>query len=92
MAWAGDLEPYRAGVIARAARDLGHEQLTEFEARLHHGDITDLPGSRVKTRAGLIAARLDPDPDPDRERPGRPGQTAVRRIGRCGWVPPIRPG
>ena len=43
MGWAGDLESYRASVITRAARQVGHEQLSEFEARLHHGDITDLP-------------------------------------------------
>ena len=65
MGWAGDLEPYRASVITQAARQVGHEQLSEFEARLHHGDITELPGSRVKTRAGLIATRLAPAPDPD---------------------------
>ena len=43
MAWAGDLESYRAGVITRAARQVAHEQLTEFEARLHHGDIRICP-------------------------------------------------
>ena len=52
-------------MITGAARQVGHEQLSEFEARLHHGDIRELPGSRVKTRAGLIAARLAPHPDPD---------------------------
>ena len=75
MGWAGDLEPYRASVITRAARQVGHEQLSEFEARLHHGDITELPGSRVKTRAGLIATRLAPAPRPRRPRPGHhPGE------------------
>ena len=64
MGWAGDLEPYRVTVITQAARDVGHEQLSEFEARLHHGDIRELPGSRLKTRAALIAARLAPQPDP----------------------------
>ena len=43
MGWAGDLESYRINAITRAARQVGHEQLTEFEARLHHGDITELP-------------------------------------------------
>ncbi len=64
MAWAGDLEPYRVSVITRAAREVEQERLGEFEARLHHGDIRELPGSRVKTRAELIAARLAPQPDP----------------------------
>ena len=74
MGWAGDLEPYRASAITRAARPVGHAQLSEFEARLHHGDIRELPSSRVKARANLIAARLMPEPDPDRPRPGRPGE------------------
>ncbi len=65
MAWAGDLEPYRVSVITRAAREVEQERLGEFEARLHHGDIRELPGSRVKTRAELIAARLAPQPEPD---------------------------
>ncbi len=64
MAWAGDLEPYRVSVITRAARTVEHPRLGEFEARLHHGDIRELPGSRVKTRAELIAARLAPQPNP----------------------------
>ncbi len=64
MAWAGDLEPYRVSVITRAAREVEQERLGEFEARLHHGDIRELPGSRVKARAELIAARLAPQPDP----------------------------
>ena len=57
--------------------------MTEFEARLHHGDIRDLPGSRVKARASLIAARLMPDPDPD---PADPDQESpgVWLTGRCG--------
>ena len=51
LAWAGDVEPYRVGVITRAAREVGYARLSEFEARLHHGDIRELPGSRLKTRA-----------------------------------------
>ena len=89
MAWAGDLESYRAGVITGAAREVAHEQLTEFEARLHHGDIRDLPGSRVKARASLIAARLAPDPTRSTPTSRR---RAARPTGRCGWVPPMRPG
>ena len=81
MGWAGDLEPYRASVITQAARQVGHEQLSEFEARLHHGDITDLPGSRVKTRAGLIATRLAPAPDPeDPEQDTTPASVADRGV------------
>ena len=82
MGWAGDLEPYRASVITGAARQVGHEQLSEFEARLHHGDITDLPGSRLKTRAGLIAARLAPTPTPTT--PTRTTPRRAWRTGRCG--------
>ena len=97
MGWAGDLEPYRVTVITQAARDVGHEQLSEFEARLHHGDIRELPGSRLKTRAALIAARLAPQPDPtDPADPDDPALTAAsrrsRRSGRCGWVRASRPG
>ena len=81
MGWAGDLEPYRASVITQAARQVGHEQLSEFEARLHHGDITDLPGSRLKTRAGLIATRLAPPPDPDDpEQDNTPASVADRGV------------
>ena len=81
MGWAGDLEPYRASVITQAARQVGHEQLSEFEARLHHGDITELPGSRVKTRAGLIATRLAPAPDPeDPEQDNAPASDADRGV------------
>ena len=81
MGWAGDLEPYRASVITQAARQVGHAQLSEFEARLHHGDITDLPGSRVKTRAGLIAARLAPQPDPnDPDQDNTPASDADRGV------------
>ena len=94
MGWAGDLEPYRVSVITQAARDVGHEQLSEFEARLHHGDIRELPGSRLKTRAALIAARLAPQPDPTD--PANPALTRAlrrpRRSGRCGWVRASRPG
>ena len=80
MGWAGDLEPYRASVITQAARQVGHEQLSEFEARLHHGDITELPGSRVKTRAGLIASRLAPAPDPDDPDQDAPASDADRGV------------
>ena len=34
---------YRVSAITRAARQVGHEQLSEFEARLHHGDIRSCP-------------------------------------------------
>ncbi|MGV1008467.1 MAG: hypothetical protein ACOYBY_07645 [Dermatophilaceae bacterium] len=85
MAWSGDLEPYRVTVIAAAARGVGHAQLSEFEARLHHRDIGHLPASRVKTRAELIAARLTADPDnpdapdgPDAAVAGSAAQRAVR--------------
>ncbi|MGV1010720.1 MAG: HNH endonuclease signature motif containing protein, partial [Dermatophilaceae bacterium] len=85
MAWAGELEPYRVTVITAAARGVGHEQLAEFEARLHHRDIGHLPASRVKTRAELIAARLTADPDnpdapdgPDAAVAGSAAQRAVR--------------
>ena len=80
MGWAGDLESYRINVITRAARQVGHEQLSEFEARLHHGDITDLPTSRVKTRARLIAARLMPDPDPADPEQDAPASGALREV------------
>ncbi len=80
MGWAGDLEPYRVSVITRAARTVEHERLCEFEARLHHGDISDLPGSRVKARAELIAARLTPDPEPtDPADPAAPSEPAEAR-------------
>ncbi len=80
MAWAGDLEPYRVSVITRAAREVEPERLGEFEVRLHHGDIRELPGSRVKTRAELIAARLAPEPDPtDPEDPDE-GSGALRQV------------
>ena len=89
MGWAGDLEPYRVTVITQAARDVGHEQLSEFEARLHHGDIRELPGSRLKTRAALIAARLAPQPDPTdpADEPGSDGrveEAAAQRQVRVG--------
>ena len=80
LGWAGDLEPYRASVITGAARHVGHEQLSEFEARLHHGDITDLPGSRLKTRANLIATRLAPAPDPDDPDQDAPASVADRQV------------
>ena len=66
MGWAGDLEPYRVTVITQAARDVGHEQLSEFEARLHHGEIRELPGSRVKARAAADRGPAGPPTRPHR--------------------------
>ena len=86
LAWAGDLEPYRVGVITRAAREVGHAQLSEFEARLHHGDIRELPGSRLKTRADLIAARLATQPEPtDPDNPVDPAQEAAAQRAGGSW-------
>jgi len=58
LAWAGDLEAHRVSAICATARRVGLEQLAEFEARLHHIDIRELAGSRLKSRVSRIAARL----------------------------------
>ena len=78
LAWAGALEPHRVAIITRAAAQMGIEKLSEFEARLHHVDISDLPGARLSTSATRIADRLGAERDPQPSTPPTQVSRSVR--------------
>ena len=59
LQWAGALEPYRSAAVVRESKALPLHQLEEFEARLHRRDISQLPGSRLKTVARRAAEQTD---------------------------------
>ncbi len=61
MALAGDLEPWRVDGVVVAAREVAPDRLAEFEARLHHTDVSRLPKPRLVDRARRAAAKADPD-------------------------------
>lgn len=59
LQWSGALEPYRSAAVVRESKALHLHQLEEFEARLHHRDISQLPGSRLRTMARRAAEQTD---------------------------------
>ncbi|MGN6754648.1 MAG: HNH endonuclease signature motif containing protein [Intrasporangium sp.] len=59
LQWSGALEPYRSAAVVRESKALHVHQLEEFEARLHRRDISQLPGSRLKTMARRAAEQTD---------------------------------
>jgi Domain of unknown function (DUF222) len=56
LAWAGDLERYRVAGVLRESEALAWEELAGFEARLLAHDLTETPGSQLRTRARRAAA------------------------------------
>ncbi len=75
LALAGHLEPWRVDGVVVAARDVGWERLTEYEARLYDTDVTRLPKPRLVDRARRAAGKADPEGTTRAHRaaPGRRG-------------------
>jgi len=61
LQWVGILEPYRSAAVVRESKALPLHHLEEYEARLHHRDITEAPCSRLKTLARRAAHETDGD-------------------------------
>lgn len=59
LQWSGVLEPYRSAAVVRESAVLRLHQLEEFEARLHRRDISQIPGSRLRSLARREAEHTD---------------------------------
>ncbi len=86
LALAGELEPWRVDGVVVAARDVAHDRLAEFEARLHGTDVSRLaqaaPGRPGEEGGGQVRPR-----GRRARAPGSAGAAAV-----CGSPPRRSPG